>query len=269
MSGDRYWIPRNILEDWPNILHHAAIIEVDHRMDMYLIEDLGTNMGISTLLGGLGAFRGRSTQVPYDPQLALQQAQMSQAQMSQYMQHVGLGSGQYMGPGLYYETPKKPLSTRKSKEPIVAQRSWGLTGEFKLRSTFTMTEWDGPILRSDQKPKPNVRVGDSSDDGHGIYAWHIGVPTLVHNTAKEQGFLGAVNGTVELKGRIIRHENGYRAETVRIRNLYLVELDGRIDRDEVIAALEERYQCDVTWHFTLGDIYQGIISSDKGRLYIP
>lgn len=162
------------------------------------------------------------------------------------------------------------LPTRKSTTPIIAQRSWALTDEYKLRSTFTSTVWEGPILRADAKPKPNVRIGDSGDDGHGIYAWHIGVPTLVH-VAPGAGLgrskpVGAVNGTVELKGTVVRHENGYRAEVVRIRNLCLVELDGRRNRNEAISALEDRYQCDVTWHFTLGDIYNSLLKEGELRI---
>lgn len=97
-----------------------------------------------------------------------------------------------------------------------------------LTSPTYRTQWEGPLLKADARP-------DWVPVGHGIYAWSdIG--------SRSRPLYNEVIGEVELFGKVIEHEKGYRGENVRITKLYV---DRHQTDERIIKALEERYQCDV------------------------
>lgn len=167
------------------------------------------------------------------------------------------------------DKPKTALPVRQSAQPVRAWREWLLIfrdGEPFIRSLVREDVWEGPILRANEKPKDHTKLGDKTDTGHGIYAWPV-----THRITEEVGFTfsmmrsaftrqmmgmaaeeepqppGKVEGEVELIGRVVRHEHGYRAEAARVVRLFVKQLRPVYDRDVVLAALGQRYQCDVAW----------------------
>ena len=171
------------------------------------------------------------------------------------------------------QKPRAPLPVRKSAEPVRAWREWYIVqreGAVIIRSVFRDNVWEGPILRADTKPADYTTPGATQETGHGIYAYPLtqripGPSPLFKNDFTSMSFSamlaisltgipsgkreqlagGTVEGEVELMGRVVRHSNGYRAESARIVRLWITQLESYLDREATIAALSERYQCDV------------------------
>jgi len=140
------------------------------------------------------------------------------------------------------------LPHRESTEPIIGYRGWQLTPSGKLKSLIMDHIWDGPICRSNGKPtslKPDYKSGEEGVDGnpvHGVYAFR----------KWESAEHYAVVGRVELSGRVIVHSEGFRAEIATVNLLLLnspmykvINSDVSKSDDEIKAALEREYQCDV------------------------
>jgi hypothetical protein len=182
--------------------------------------------------------------------------------MTQWMATAGLTA-----PSDMVAKPLPPLPVRKTSEPIRAWRSWSLAmrdGEALLKSLNQEAIWEGPILRADSKPSDRQPEVQGGFKGHGIYAWPLCfveeldysqlMPlAAIWNSAlfgpKAAGplSLGRVEGEVELFGRVVRHQCGFRAEAARMVRLSIKRLSGELDRHVVMASLAARYACDVTW----------------------
>ena len=121
-------------------------------------------------------------------------------------------------------------------EEILAWRGWHLVPEgddWLLRSPSYAMRWDGPSAVADQKPAVHTR--------NGLYA-------VKDRTRAGESYY--VYGQVALSGIVLEGETGYRAERATIRSLVLRGLpEGMEDVAPitVMAALEERYQCEVTY----------------------
>jgi hypothetical protein len=121
-------------------------------------------------------------------------------------------------------------------EEIIAWRGWRLQrseeGRWFLCSVSMATLWEGPTLIADKQP--------DRDSHHGIYA---------RRTRKALAeYTRQCCGEVALSGVVVEGENGYRAERATIRSLIVFGWPAPDVRPlEVIAELEERYQCEVSW----------------------
>lgn len=138
----------------------------------------------------------------------------------------------------------EPLPEREQSEPILGFRGWNLVmrdGSVRIRSVTAGDIWEGPILRADDEPRDVVWgsgafTGEASNRDLGIFAY-----TLVegaYRTVTEHSW--PVTGLVELFGKVVVHDRGYRAEACRIRELW-IEPDAASHRE----ALAARYQCEV------------------------
>lgn len=164
--------------------------------------------------------------------------------------------------------PPPPLPVRRQTGPIVAWRAWDLVvrrGQPRLRSVTAYVEWEGPILRAGGKPAERLWLHHGAvpamQGDYGIFAYNA--------PDRQELLLSAVMGEVELFGRVVRHELGYRAEAARIRKLYLTRewvsfggswimsamLHGRdihapceLPASFFIEPLASLYQCDVALH---------------------
>lgn len=113
-----------------------------------------------------------------------------------------------------------------------------------LASPTQGTKWTSPILRADGEPcsydPHDYRWTDREDHCHGIYA---------HDSPEWSDFYssGSVRamGRVELTGKIVVHEKGYRAEAARITRLVLNPC--ALDKEGVAGGLADRYACDVSF----------------------
>lgn len=136
------------------------------------------------------------------------------------------------------------LPTRKQKEGVVAYRVWRLADNGRLHSVTADQEWDGPVLRADAPPANGKPDPGFTGQGHGIYA--LREPAAAQpKQAMLSGLL--VAGKIELRGKVVVHEQGYRAERARILELRLPKPTQRftIWSPELIHELGERYQCEV------------------------
>jgi hypothetical protein len=167
-----------------------------------------------------------------------------------------------------------PVEMRDTE--IVAWRAWLLLrdgDDWYLRSFFypehKPMRWEGPAVRADKTP--------TAESAHGIYAltkdrldapylggiatvaWaqvHLGVPVTdvaagTHPSDGRYKTEGVVYGEVALSGTVIEGTKGYRAEQAVVRSLTL-KLDkawavgANLRPLEIMAALEDRYQCPVS-----------------------
>lgn len=235
-------ITRQMLEDLPpaeflRLEQEWECVYFDRPTDTFVLERRRNKMGQTGLQGMLGQQLGQQAW-GYG---ALAQGFIS-GQQSQYR-------------------PQGKLPVRRTNKPLVGVRHWALTHDFKLRSSFVEHVWEGPILRADSAPKDYVRVGDKTDNCHGIYAWLPGMP-IDEGLATLYNSIGRVEGTVQFLGRVVRHDRGYRAERVRIDSLCIVQLKPHYDRKEVMKALEDRYQCEVRFFADLMGLYLRIKNGD-------
>ncbi len=174
------------------------------------------------------------------------------------------------------ELPKpKKLSHRKGTVPIRAWRKWRIKREgedFFMHAIFKAYRWDGPIIRANGKPSEQQPSTDetqmSEGEVHGIYAYPLisgpmvtanGVTSLGLRSLNQVYFGQAlrmmwdpgpeptyyVEGEVELIGKVVVHERGYRAEAARVVRLSIREAPTEWFREGLIAKLADRYQCPV------------------------
>lgn len=110
-----------------------------------------------------------------------------------------------------------------------------------LKSVTYPVSWEGPVLRADTPPK--------RDNHHGIHA--VKFPQFFLDPFYVGMGWQHAFGEVELYGKIVEHEMGYRAQTAIIRSLYVpVTQEGMImqspslgkDLAWVLEELEQRYQ---------------------------
>lgn len=119
---------------------------------------------------------------------------------------------------------------RRLRQGLVGVRCWRVImrpdGPY-LQSWNYEFVWEGPHVVADQKPQ----IGTVN----GIHCFKPG---------HEQGHTDPqlVAGTVEIFGRIVQGERGYRAEHAIVRTL---QIDEHYAWPPLIAALEQRYQCSV------------------------
>lgn len=160
--------------------------------------------------------------------------------------------------------PKQPPAAESREKPFVGWRAWKLEVDDHgpvLVSTYKGTRWTGPVLHAHEPPPFNKPEGGVAY-GPGIYVM------------KEwQDLTYPFIGTVELWGRVVEHEKGYRAEHALVTGLYHMPVesyegtwdlmsalgsavrqtrdgyrlhpDAPEPRPEIIKALAERYQCTV------------------------
>jgi hypothetical protein len=142
--------------------------------------------------------------------------------------------------------------------PLKAYRFWSLA-DGVLHSVTWQTRWEGPTLRASCPPElydpDNDRIGSAT----GIYCFKS--PNAIEPSAAGFHPWGDVCGEIEISGRVVECENGYRAELATIQKLYVTRVDYeawtnfgwmeevRGPTDAEIAELEERYQCpvDLRW----------------------
>lgn len=171
------------------------------------------------------------------------------------------------------------LPVEESDKALVGFRAWGVyekAGDYVLKSPMQGTQWDGPILRADGKPCPydphDNRWTGRDDHCHGIYAhdapeWGDLDKTAMWSMTASINFTYTFNGShlvaerdpepkwertdvramgrVELTGRVVVHEDGYRAEAARIAHLILTPHG--LYHDGMREALEAKYHCDVSF----------------------
>jgi hypothetical protein len=133
------------------------------------------------------------------------------------------------------------------KGPVLAWRAWRLVGD-TLQSMTRAVDWEGPTLSAHQEP--------TADGESGIYAKRDRA-SVERYYAKELAEADVIVGTVELSGRIVEHEDGYRAERATIQSLYGIVCEyealtkfgwmreQRGISEYVKTALERRYACAV------------------------
>ena len=170
----------------------------------------------------------------------------------------GAGAGAIMkwgdlpNPTSYGYADEKPPLVAVSKE-IIAWRGWRLVkyeDGWRLHSV-SMADvcWDGPTLVADKVPE--------RDSPHGIYA--------INNRAAVvgNGYQGHCLGEVALSGVVVEGIYGYRAERATIRSLTLLGyFDVSTRPIEIMADLEERYQCEVGWEQEMPQVNYYVAASN-------
>lgn len=145
-------------------------------------------------------------------------------------------------------------------EPVVGVRSWIVSRQddnFNLESVFTATRWriDRPITatctpaRADNtRHVKHQEVAPHWDCSCGIYAWsdsYFSSHKLDRPLVTDRLVYGEVRGW----GRVIVHDNGWRAEHCEVTGLYnlgdpvisVAVVPSYVRREELINALCERY----------------------------
>lgn len=160
-----------------------------------------------------------------------------------YLQGYSHRPGRSGWPGAFEGIGPPPRTVRLTVTPLVGYRFWTVerrTGRFGVRwpradatlvSLVTGTEWEGPVLRADERPGWELR-------GHGIYAFdRASAGAAVGGAPLDNWVLGEVQGM----GRCVVHERGWRAGVARITRLFVdPALDLRLRRK-----LRARYRCEV------------------------
>lgn len=195
--------------------------------------------------------------------------------LAMYSQVLGLN------PGALVEPTVTPLPKRKSATPIRAWRQWRVIvrdEDYLLYSYNQSSVWEGPILRANGKPADHNPHQHATTEPHGIYAWPLisGPVTTAKVQEKrakanaDYSFGGSIwmvpyistgspfsvvrselpnngyaEGEVELIGKVVVHEKGYRAEAARVVSLFLRDVPTDAYRNGVLAKMEARYQCPV------------------------
>lgn len=167
--------------------------------------------------------------------------------------------------------PRWRQPARRHEAPIKAYRCWELGKDehedWILCSVAARTEWEGPVIRSDDPPL-DPAVWDKAKREHGdksILACektaHVFCKAGIHAVKTEEQvketamlYQSEVYGEVILWGRVAQFELGYRAEYCMIKKLFvrgivieqLHKFGARRDYFENIAnSLSRRYQCEV------------------------
>lgn len=111
--------------------------------------------------------------------------------------------------GSSHGVPRAGESTRaRDGTSMIGWRWWKLTKSCRLQSVTARTIWDGPSLVAGVTP--------TKDGQSGIYALAEREAIGVH---RPEG--NAVFGEVELSGKVVRGEHGFRAERATIRSLHI------------------------------------------------
>lgn len=113
------------------------------------------------------------------------------------------------------------------KGELIAWRAWKLDKDNRLTSVSHGTVWEGPTLTADEKP--------AKSNHNGLWCYKHRKVAMAHVGDH------AVIGSVALTGRVVEHTKGFRAETMTIQSLEV--LDDR--NDQLCDELQQRYQCDV------------------------
>ncbi len=96
---------------------------------------------------------------------------------------------------------------------------------------------------------PHATPGQGNGQECGIYALRDEESTRrwdIFARAPRPPTVGAAVGRVKLWGRVLRYEQGFKAEYAYPAELYLVELDDGLEADEIAEGLAERYGLPVT-----------------------
>lgn len=159
-----------------------------------------------------------------------------------------------MSPIVYPNTSQVPLwriPPTRSESPIRAWRCWKLAEltrgrkkpELVLASVGVSCAWEGPVLRAHVKPY-DVETWDKSMDSE---VWHGGIYALNSAAlALETAGMYHANclGIVDLWGRVVRFERGWRGELCMIKKLFVLNVNGELSNKQ-IDSLCDRYECDV------------------------
>lgn len=125
---------------------------------------------------------------------------------------------------------------------IPAIRGWQINNNGMLRSVATEYEWDAPVKRNDRAPRKSGGTGYWAVKPSGFHILEAYDPCVI--------------GFVELEGRVIEHELGWRGEICVIRELFIDKINtnrllgvhdlGLSVARALIPRLEQLYQCDVS-----------------------
>jgi hypothetical protein len=106
----------------------------------------------------------------------------------------------------------------------------------KLYSVGVECAWEGPVLRAHVKPFDPVAWDERQDE----QVWHGGI-YAVHSPERAcwtaRAYSASAIGEVDLWGRIVRFELGYRAEYCMVTRLFVAY-------KELVSKLSKRYECD-------------------------
>lgn len=153
-----------------------------------------------------------------------------------YRSGLGLSGPKPQGP-----TDKHVMRATRDTE-ILAWRAWRLGAgvTYQRPCLWSITRdvpWKGPVMSADKEP--------ALDHTHGIYA--LREPDTEYRRSQH-----SLHGVVALSGTVIEGTTGYRAERAVIRGLWFNMETLAVsypDRRpiEVMAELEDRYQCPVSF----------------------
>lgn len=142
-----------------------------------------------------------------------------------------------------------PMRPQARTSEILAWRAWRIQRcgmeDFRLLSVTRDIRWDSPRLVADKEPDPAHE--------HGIYALAKPDRPVYQSYGIDHGYRykNPVHGVVALSGIVLEGERGYRAHQAMVRALWLnmgvlAEMHDDLRPIEVMAAMEERYQCPVS-----------------------
>lgn len=130
-----------------------------------------------------------------------------------------------------------PKPAKQVVGEIMAVRGWRLVGDV-LRSVSSDTLWEGPVIHADVTPDDYHEGRVARSTSSGIYAVKP-TPTMIKNMITT--YHPDAYGFVGLYGRVVEHQNGYRAEHCVVRRIIL-----RFPASEAyVKVLADRYDCDV------------------------
>lgn len=131
---------------------------------------------------------------------------------------------------------QKPAPPEPVAQEIIAWRGWRVMPDddgWALWSPCQPMKWDSLSVVADKVP--------DTDHPHGLYAMKD-LPQL------DVGYCAQAYGEVALSGIVLVGQTGFRAERATVRSIVLLPTLGEdVHPIEVMAALEQRYQCDVAW----------------------
>lgn len=143
--------------------------------------------------------------------------------------------------------------TRRKKRPkpqflanngaILGIRAWRISIDVDgpRLTSFNGHVWEGPVMTADKKPTIN--------NSSGLYCFKLKFARELQHSGYLEGPGDVASGFVELLGTVCEHDEGYRAEKMVVRRINL----HRPVWKPLIAALEQRYKCDV------------VITNEKGE----
>lgn len=154
----------------------------------------------------------------------------------------------YEGPVFANEVPPYTADEWSRLEAFVHE-SWSFSAmpfvTHKILRTVSVEDADGAleivkVLGGDLRRVGRFMRHPSIHEG--VHAFRIG---QIPDDYREQAQAIA---SVELFGRVVEYERGYRAEKMRLRGICLIGMPGdTVDPDDVLRTLSTRYDCEVTW----------------------